>query len=99
MLAADVYSAFQEAPSGGGGDHEEHQRAIGKRYKDTFMALGGGVHSREVFRRFRGRDPSMKALVKSLNLKAAKQEFIWARETRVEFEREERYTRPYFIIF
>lgn len=65
MLAADVYSAFQEAPNG----DLEHQKKIAKRYKETFLALGGSVHSSEVFRRFRGRDPSVKALLKSLNLK------------------------------
>lgn len=64
MLAADVYSAFQESSA----DDADHQRKISRRFKETFLALGGSVSANEVFRRFRGRDPSLKALIKSLNL-------------------------------
>jgi hypothetical protein len=39
------------------------------RFRSTFLALGGGCHPGEVFRRFRGRDPSPKALLNSLGLK------------------------------
>ncbi|OXU26067.1 hypothetical protein TSAR_002648 [Trichomalopsis sarcophagae] len=63
MLAADVYSAFQESH----GD-ADHQRKIGGRFKDTFLSLGGSVPANEVFRRFRGRDPSLKALIKHLKI-------------------------------
>lgn len=63
LLAADVYSAFYE---------REHNlievQAVGKRFRETFLALGGGCHPSEVFRRFRGRDPSPNALLKSLGL-------------------------------
>lgn len=54
MLAADVFSAFQEA----GLDNEDAISSVGIRFRDTFLALGGGCHSSEIFRRFRGRDPS-----------------------------------------
>lgn len=63
MVAADVYSAFYEAK----GVTDEEQ-LVGARYRDTFLALGGAHHASEVFRRFRGRDPSSRALIKSLGL-------------------------------
>lgn len=60
MLAADIHDAFLEArKSKNPTDLED----VGQRYRQTFLALGGSVHSKEVFRRFRGRDPSPKALV------------------------------------
>lgn len=66
LIAADVYSAFHEVQ----GDNGEIAR-VGKRFRDTFLALGGSCHPSEVFRKFRGRDPSPKALLKSLGLKKA----------------------------
>lgn len=64
MVAADVYSAFYEA-----GNDEEQIKDVGKRFRDTFLALGGSQHPSQVFREFRGRDPSHKALLNSLGLK------------------------------
>lgn len=66
MIAADVYSAFHEVQ----GD-EQQILDVGKRFRDTFLALGGSVHPSQVFREFRGRDPSPKALLSSLGLKKA----------------------------
>lgn len=63
MIAADIYSAFEEAKHG-----ENDVTAVGKRYRDTFLAVGGSCHPSEVFRRFRGRDPSPHALLKNLGL-------------------------------
>lgn len=63
MIAADIYSAFEEARNG-----EQDILAVGKRYRDTFLAVGGGCHPSEVFRRFRGRDPSPHALLRNLGL-------------------------------
>lgn len=69
MLAADIHEAFLEAKkSNNPSDLEE----VGKRFRQTFLALGGSVHSKEVFRRFRGRDPSPKALVTQWGLTAVK---------------------------
>ncbi|XP_069701808.1 uncharacterized protein [Periplaneta americana] len=65
VLAADVFSAFREA----GLDNRDELSCIGKRFRSTFLALGGGCHPAEVFRRFRGRDPSPKALLNALGLK------------------------------
>lgn len=64
MIAADVYSAFHEIPQGS----VEHEKEIGKRFRDTFLALGGSYSCNEIFRKFRGRDPCPLALLKQLNL-------------------------------
>lgn len=65
VLAADVYSAFYEASKS---QKETDFIDCGKRFRDTFLTYGGTLSTSEVFRRFRGRDPSHKALVKSLEL-------------------------------
>lgn len=64
MIAADIYGAFHEAQ----GD-EKQLLEVGKRFRETYLSLGGSCHPSEVFRRFRGRDPSHKALLASLGLK------------------------------
>lgn len=71
VVAADIYSNFYEVR-----DNEQNIQAVGKRFRDTYLALGGSVHPSEVFRKFRGRDPSSKALLKMLGLNnaAGKQE-------------------------
>ena len=33
------------------------------RFRDTYLSLGGGVPAAEVFRRFRGGDPAVDALI------------------------------------
>ncbi|CAH0398901.1 unnamed protein product [Chilo suppressalis] len=63
MIAADIYSAFEEARQG-----EQDVLTVGKRYRDTFLASGGSCHPSEIFRRFRGRDPSPHALLNNLGL-------------------------------
>ncbi|CAH2039281.1 unnamed protein product, partial [Iphiclides podalirius] len=62
MVAADIYGAFDEARAGG------DLLAVGRRYRETFLAEGGACHPGELFRRFRGRDPSPHALLNSLGL-------------------------------
>ncbi|XP_064477844.1 uncharacterized protein LOC135391509 [Ornithodoros turicata] len=59
MIAADVFTAFQDARLQEGGDISH----VGKRFKETFLESGGGCKGSEVFRRFMGRDPSPEALV------------------------------------
>ncbi|XP_045101453.1 organellar oligopeptidase A, chloroplastic/mitochondrial-like [Portunus trituberculatus] len=54
MVAADVFQAFREP--------QETDGELGERFRSTFLSLGGGCHPSEVFRRFRGRDPSPDAL-------------------------------------
>jgi oligopeptidase A len=66
LIAADVYSAFWEARKT---QNEENFIEVGKRFRSTFLTFGGTLNTNEVFRRFRGRDPSYKALIHSLGLK------------------------------
>ncbi|XP_047516665.1 probable cytosolic oligopeptidase A [Pieris napi] len=63
MIAADIYSAFEEARAG-----DQDVIAIGKRYRESFLAVGGACQPSEIFRRFRGRDPSPQALLNNLGL-------------------------------
>jgi len=67
VLSADAYAAFEEA----GLQDEAALRATGRRYRDTILALGGGTHPMEVFREFRGRDPSPAALLRHAGLASA----------------------------
>lgn len=60
VIAADIYDAFS--------DESNSPAETGKRFRDTFLSSGGSVGTAEVFRRFRGRDPSVEALLKSLDL-------------------------------
>uniref|UniRef100_A0AAG5DWL3 Peptidase M3A/M3B catalytic domain-containing protein n=1 Tax=Anopheles atroparvus TaxID=41427 RepID=A0AAG5DWL3_ANOAO len=62
MIAADVYSAFAEAKE------PAARQEVGRRFRDTFLSLGGGCHPSEIFRRFRGRDPSPTALLQTLGI-------------------------------
>lgn len=41
-------------------DSDELQK-VGLRFRDTFLSSGGGLKAAEVFRKFRGRDPSVNA--------------------------------------
>src|SRR5262249_34677134 len=66
VLSADAFAAFEEA----GVDDEARVREVGARFKETVLSLGGSVHPLEVFRRFRGRDPSTAALLRHAGLAA-----------------------------
>ncbi|CAG5097993.1 Similar to CYOP: Probable cytosolic oligopeptidase A (Arabidopsis thaliana) [Cotesia congregata] len=65
MLAADVYSAFQEIPAG----DKDLRKQTGARFRETYLSLGGSVHASQVFRQFRGRDPNYEALLRNVGLK------------------------------
>jgi oligopeptidase A len=60
VLSADAFAAFEEA----GLEDEVAIHDIGRRYRDTVLALGGSQHPMDVFKTFRGREPSTKALLK-----------------------------------
>ena len=64
VMSADCFGAFEEA----GLDDEEAVRRVGRRYRDTLLALGGGTDPMEVFRLFRGRAPQVKALLRQSGL-------------------------------
>jgi len=60
VLSADAFEAFEEA----GLDDPAAVARTGARYRDTVLALGGSEHPGEVFKKFRGRAPSVKALLR-----------------------------------
>ena len=64
VLSADAFAAFEEV----GLENEEAVRETGRRFRKTVLALGGGRHPSDVFRDFRGRDPSPDALLKHSGL-------------------------------
>jgi oligopeptidase A len=64
VLSADAFAAFEDA----GLENEEAIAATGKRYRDTVLALGGSLHPMEVFKTFRGREPSTAALLRHSGL-------------------------------
>ncbi|MGL5083562.1 MAG: M3 family metallopeptidase [Microcoleaceae cyanobacterium] len=59
VLSADAFAAFEEAGLG----NETAVAITGKRFRDTVLALGGSRHPMEVFKAFRGREPSTKPLL------------------------------------
>ena len=67
VLSADAFSAFEEA----GLEDEKSLSDTGKRFRDTVLALGGSLHPMEVFKSFRGREPSTVPLLKHNGLVAA----------------------------
>jgi oligopeptidase A len=64
VLSADAFGAFEEV----GLDNEEAVIATGRRYRETILALGGSKHPMEVFKSFRGREPSTEALLRHSGL-------------------------------
>jgi oligopeptidase A len=64
VLAADAFAAFQEA----GLDDPRALRETGLRFRDTVLALGGSRAPMDVFRSFRGREPSTDALLRQAGL-------------------------------
>ncbi|KAJ9507608.1 hypothetical protein QJQ45_019220 [Haematococcus lacustris] len=67
VLSADAFGAFEDA----GLDDESAVKATGQRFRDTVLALGGSVAPLEVFKAFRGREPSTVALLKHNDLAVA----------------------------
>jgi oligopeptidase A len=64
VLSADAFAAFEEA----GLENESALREIGRRYRDSVLALGGSRPAMQVFRSFRGREPSTEALLRHSGL-------------------------------
>ena len=64
VLSADAWSAFEEV----GLENEEEVRELGRRFRDTVLALGGGRHPMDLFRDFRGREPDTQALLRQNRL-------------------------------
>eukprot|EP00455_Lapot_gusevi_P030514 TRINITY_DN3284_c0_g1_i4.p1 TRINITY_DN3284_c0_g1~~TRINITY_DN3284_c0_g1_i4.p1 ORF type:complete len:146 (-),score=28.72 TRINITY_DN3284_c0_g1_i4:25-462(-) len=72
ILSADAYRPFEEAAIQFE-DNEPAKQAewarLGRQFRDTVLSLGGSVHPREVFIRFRGRAPSTLSLLKASGLR------------------------------
>ena len=64
VLSADAFSAFEEA----GLDDEEAVATVGRRFRDTVLALGGSRHPMEIFSEFRGREPDPAPLLRHSGL-------------------------------
>ncbi|MGF1481002.1 MAG: M3 family metallopeptidase [Cyanophyceae cyanobacterium] len=67
VLSADAFSAFEEA----GLESDEVIATTGKHFRDTVLALGGSLPPMEVFKVFRGREPSTEALLRHSGLVSA----------------------------
>ena len=64
VLSADAFSAFEEV----GLENVESITTIGRKFRETVLALGGSQHPMEVFKSFRGREPSTQALLRHRGL-------------------------------
>jgi len=64
VLSSDAFAAFEEA----GLSNKEEIRRIGKKYRDSVLSLGGSRSPNKVFKEFRGRLPSTKALIRHSGL-------------------------------
>ncbi|XP_057542100.1 probable cytosolic oligopeptidase A [Amaranthus tricolor] len=60
VLSADAFSAFEDA----GLDNDKAVIEIGRKFRETVLALGGGKAPLEVFVEFRGREPSPEPLLR-----------------------------------
>ncbi len=67
VLSADAFSAFEEA----GLEDAQQVSSIGRRFRETVLALGGSQHPMNVFKSFRGRQPSTQALLRHRGLVAS----------------------------
>ena len=65
MLSSDLYEAFNEA----GFANKNKLNEVGVRYRDTFLRNGSSLHVNELFRQFRGRNPSMDPFISSYTTK------------------------------
>lgn len=65
VLSADAFGAFEET-----GMDDVSITTTGRRFRDTVLALGGSRHPMDVFRDFRGREPSTDALLRHNGLLA-----------------------------
>ncbi len=64
VMSADCYGAFEEA----GLQDDEAMKRIGKKYRETILALGGSKSAYDVFVDFRGRTPTSAALLRQQGL-------------------------------
>jgi oligopeptidase A len=66
VLSADAFAAFEEA----GLENPQAVAATGRRYRHSILALGGSRPPMEIFKTFRGREPTTAALLRHAGLAA-----------------------------
>jgi oligopeptidase A len=64
VMSADLFAAFEEA----GRDDAQAIAREGRRLRDTLFALGGSEDPMIIFERFRGRKPTIHALLQHTGL-------------------------------
>ena len=64
VMSADCFGAFEEA----GLKDDAAVKALGRKYRETVLGLGGSISALEVFKRFRGRDPEIAAILRQQDL-------------------------------
>jgi len=64
VLSSDAFAAFEEA----GLEDPDAIASTGKLYRDTVLGLGGSLPPMEVFKAFRGREPSTEPLLRHSGL-------------------------------
>ncbi|WP_439518789.1 M3 family metallopeptidase [Hydrogenophaga sp.] len=62
VLSADAYAAFEEAAQQNG--HSTLDVATGRRYRQAILEAGGSRPAMDSFKAFRGREPSIEALLR-----------------------------------
>ena len=62
VLSADAYAAFEEAAAARGGSTLDVE--TGRRYRQAILEAGGSRPAMESFKAFRGREPSIEALLR-----------------------------------
>lgn len=65
VYSAEAFAAFEEA----GLENETAVREVGRRFRSTLLALGGGTDPSEVFKLFRNKAPTIDALLRHSGLK------------------------------
>jgi len=66
VLSADAFAAFEDA----GLDNESAVAETGRKFRDTVLAQGGSRHPMESYQDFRGRKPTVDALLRHSGLTA-----------------------------
>jgi oligopeptidase A len=65
VLSADAWGAFEESAAGEGGVLNVQ---TGRRYRENVLETGGSRSTMESFKAFRGREPSIDALLRHQGL-------------------------------
>eukprot|EP00591_Stephanopyxis_turris_P008769 CAMPEP_0195525746 /NCGR_PEP_ID=MMETSP0794_2-20130614/26340_1 /TAXON_ID=515487 /ORGANISM="Stephanopyxis turris, Strain CCMP 815" /LENGTH=783 /DNA_ID=CAMNT_0040656271 /DNA_START=332 /DNA_END=2683 /DNA_ORIENTATION=+ len=72
LLSCDAYKAFEELEDTE--DGEDEIKKLGRRFRQTVLASGGGCKAGEVFKKFRGREVGLDAFLEFHGLTGAEKE-------------------------